>query len=79
MQTNRSEIVRLRQRIAAEYVAAQQGLSGLASGISKHAFITHRMECISLYHSELQQLVGEDEATRMMAETLAPLDNDVSV
>ena len=38
-----SEVARLRQRIADEYLAAKYGLTGLASGVSKHEFITARM------------------------------------
>jgi hypothetical protein len=67
---NRSEVARLRQRIAEEYEAAMRGLSGLAYGTAKHEFITRRMEQIGTCHETLKQLVGEQEATRMLAETL---------
>jgi twitching motility two-component system response regulator PilG len=69
-QENPGEIARLRQRIAEEYEAAKGGLTGLASGTATHAFITRRMEQIGTYHQRLRQLVGEQEATRMLAETL---------
>ena len=72
-QENHSEIARLRQRIAEEYEAATRGLSGLASGSARHQFITRRMEQIGTYHETLQHLVGEQEATRIMAETLEAL------
>ena len=68
-----SEIARLRQRIAEEYEAAARGLTGFASGSAKHQFITRRMERIDLYHETLQHLVGEQEATRIVAETLETL------
>jgi hypothetical protein len=68
-----SEIARLRQRIAEEYEAATRGLSGFASGSAKHQFITRRMERIDSYHETLQHLVGEQEATRIVAETLETL------
>jgi hypothetical protein len=68
-----SEIVRLRQRIAEEYEAATRGLTGFASGSAKHQFITKRMERIGSYHETLQHLVGEQEATRIVAETLETL------
>ena len=68
-----SEIARLRQRIAEEYEAATRGLSGFASGSAKHQFITKRMERIGSYHETLQHLVGEQEATRIVAETLETL------
>jgi len=51
-------------------LAATRGLSDFASGASKHSFITARMERIGAYHDTLKHLVGEHEATKMMAETL---------
>ena len=65
-----SEIARLRQRIAEEYEAAMRGLTGLASGSARHQFITRRIEQMNTYHETLQRLVGEQEDTRMLAETL---------
>lgn len=70
---NHSEVARLRQHIAQEYEAATWGLTGLASGTAKHGFITRRMEQIGTCHETLKQLVGEQEATRMLAETLEAL------
>ena len=67
---NHSEIARLRQRIAEEYEAAMRGLSGLAYGTATHEFITKRMEQIGTCHETLQRLVGEQEATRMLVQTL---------
>ncbi len=72
-QENHSEIARLRQRIAEENEAALRGLTGLASGSAKHQFITKRLEQIGTYHATLQHLVGEQEASRLMAETLETL------
>jgi hypothetical protein len=54
---HRSDIARLRQRIAEEYEAATRGLTGFATGYAKHQFIT-------------QRLVGEQEAVKIVAETL---------
>ncbi len=65
-----SEIARLRQRITEEYEAAMRGLTGLATGFATHQFITQRMEHIGTYHETLQHLVGEQEAIRIVAETL---------
>ena len=59
--------------IAEEYAAATRGLTGFASGSAKHQFITKRMERIDSYHETLQHLVGEQEATRIVAETLETL------
>ncbi len=70
---NRSEIARLRQRIAEEYRAATRGLIGFASGSAKHQFITKGMEHIGTCHEALQHLIGEQEATMMMAEMLETL------
>ena len=70
---NHSEIARLRQRIADEYLAAQRGLTGLSFGSAKHTFITARLEQIGTYHEALKDLVGESEATRIMTETLEAL------
>lgn len=70
MHENPSEIARLRQRIADEYQAAQRGLSGLCLGTAKHEFITARMEQIGTCHEALKGLVGDGEATRILAETL---------
>ncbi len=70
---NHSEIASPRERIAEEYEAAMRGLNGLAYGSAKHQFITRRMEQIGTYHETLQHLVGEQEATKMLAETLEAL------
>ena len=60
-----SEVARLRAQIEAEYQAAQQGLTGLAAGAARHAFITAKMERMTLY---LQQLTeqGKHEEVRAL-------------
>jgi hypothetical protein len=73
MQENHSEVARLRQRIANEYLAAQRGLIGLASGIATHQFITAHLERMGASHQALKHLVGEQEAARILAETLEGL------
>ena len=70
VEENRSEVARMRQRIAEEYLAAQRELTGLCQGTAKHEFITARMEQIGACHETLKHLVGADEATRIMNETL---------
>lgn len=67
-----SEIARLIQQIELEYEAAQRGLGGLAI-TAKHAFITARMERIGTCHETLKELVGEQEAGRILTETLERL------
>lgn len=73
IEDNHSEIARLRRRIADEYQAAQRGLTGLASGTAIHQFITTRLERIGASHQALKHLLGEQEATRILAETLEDL------
>jgi hypothetical protein len=66
----RSEVARLLAQISDEYEAAQRGLSGLASGVSQHEFITARMENMGQLHSQLHSLVG-DIAIAMIADQLS--------
>lgn len=67
-----SEVARLMQRIEAEYQAAVNGLSGLAV-TARHDFITARMENIQRCGEQLIPLVGYEEATRLVCETLERL------
>ena len=69
-QEQRSEVARLLTQISGEYESAQQGLCGLASGTSQHAFITQKMENMGRYQQELQHLVGEMPAIAMIAKQL---------
>ena len=61
MDTNMSEVTRLRKQIEAEYIAAQRGLEGLAE-VARHQYITTRMENMDRYHRQLVGLVGEEQA-----------------
>jgi hypothetical protein len=65
-----SEIAHLLQQIEQEYGAARSGLSGLASGVTRHAFITAKMERIDACHRALSGLLGEQEATRLVVEKI---------
>ena len=67
---NQSEVAQIRQRILQEYESAQRGLSGLASGVSRHDFITARMEHLAELHAELVKQVGEKEAVSIVANTI---------
>jgi hypothetical protein len=69
----KSEVARLLQQIEQEYQAAQYGLNGLAAGVSRHNFITARMENMGLCHKALTTIVGDEQATKMVAETLERL------
>lgn len=68
-QNQGSEVARLLKRISEEYESAQLGLTGLASGTSKHEVITCRMENMGKLHEELHALVG-DESIEMMIQQL---------
>ena len=69
MQSHVSEVVALKERIAAEQMAAELGLVGLNYGTSQHAFITARLEKIGVLHQKLQNLVGDD-AIALVAATI---------
>ncbi len=64
-----SEVAILLSKIAAEYEAAQRGLTGLAYGIAQHEFISARMETIGQLHSELKTIVG-DSAMALVVDAL---------
>jgi hypothetical protein len=65
-----SEVARLRQRIHLEYEAAQRGLSGIAQGTARHAFITKRLENMADHYQELKELAGEQVAIKILAEVV---------
>lgn len=71
-----SEVAHLLAQISAEYEAAKLGLSGLSSGSSRHDIITARMERMCHLHQHLQRLIGEPQATRMLADQLCPLEEE---
>src|SRR5712692_7176007 len=69
-----SEVAQLLQRLADEYQAAQWGLTGLAYGMSKHQFITAKMENMGKAVEALTEVVGSpEEAGKMVAQTLKDL------
>jgi hypothetical protein len=70
MQQCQSEVAYLLAQICAEYKAAERALHGYADGISRHSFITAKMERMGELHHELQGLVG-DEAMRMVSKELS--------
>ncbi len=65
-----SEISRMRQTIAAEYLSAQLGLFGLAEGTSRHSFITNKMERLGESFETLAEIMGKEQAIQIVAETL---------
>ena len=66
---NKSEVARLRESIRLSYEAAQCALYDPAM-VGKHEFITKRMENMQQAHAQLQTIVGADEATRLLVQTL---------
>jgi hypothetical protein len=65
-----SEVARIRQQIADEYLAGQQALLGLALGTSQHQFITQRIENMERCRDQLVTLVGADEASKIFISAL---------
>ena len=72
-----SEVVRIREQIAAEHLSGQLGLYGLSDGAARHDFITAKQERIGVLHEELEGLVG-DEALALVVETLASIPDTVT-
>jgi hypothetical protein len=68
---NQSEIRRLMDEIDSQYQAAHQALYSFNLGTSTHEFITARMERIGMAAEELKQLVGENEAARIVVEQMS--------
>jgi hypothetical protein len=68
-----SEVARLLTQIEQDYIAAQNGMTGLAQGTARHSFITARMEHLGELHEELQKLAGE-QAMPMIIRALDQLE-----
>lgn len=66
VESNQSEIARLRRQIEAQLVAMRHGLAGLSAGSARHAFITARMERIGAYQDGLADEVGESAANQLV-------------
>ena len=64
----RSEVSRLREQIATECQAMNQALYGFASGVAAHNFIVARLQRVDVCWHQLEEHVGEQEATRMLCE-----------
>jgi hypothetical protein len=64
--SNSSEVARLRQQIEVQLVAMRRGLCGLSSGSARHAFITAHMERIGTCQENLAGQVGENAATLLV-------------
>ena len=68
-----SEVAQIKERIAAEYMAAKWGLYGLSCGTSTHQFITNHMERMQESNKELAGIVGDQQAMIIVAEMLERL------
>ncbi len=73
---SKSEVARLMRQIELEYEAAQRLMYGFAAGAGKHEFITARMENMGKCHEQLVTLVGEQEATKVLAQALEQAGNE---
>jgi hypothetical protein len=65
-----SEVAHLRQQMSLECEAAWQGLYGIAQGAARHVFIAKKLENMWAHHSTLKQIVGKQEADRVLEEVL---------
>ncbi len=63
---NHSEVAHLLEQIRAEYESACRGMSGFASGKSKHAFISASYDRLGELNDELAQLVGSADSLAMV-------------
>ncbi len=63
-----SEVMRLRAQITAECQAMHQALYGFASGAAAHSFIVARLNHVGACCNQLEEYVGEQEATRILYE-----------
>jgi hypothetical protein len=66
---HKSEVARLLQQIEQECVTARSGLHGYAV-TARHEFITARLERMGACHEALVDLVGKEEATRIVVEVM---------
>jgi hypothetical protein len=54
----------------AEQESAQRAMSSSAYGTCQHRFITARMENMGRLHDQLEVLVGDEKANRMLVEAM---------
>ncbi len=73
--TNQSEIATLLSQIDAEHSSAQEALHGLASGSSRHAFISARIERIHIMSQRLIDTLGKEEALPLIVAALDRLNS----
>ena len=75
---NRSEVARLIRDIEMQYMSAKWGLEGTAIK-APHEFITKQMENLGVIHEKLVELVGPDEAIKIVANSMwTPIDQGIT-
>lgn len=72
-----SELAKLLRRFDEEYQAAQRALHGLALGTAQHEIITKRMENMEAAREQIEEIVGPEEATRLIVETMDSKELDI--
>ncbi|MBV8822167.1 MAG: hypothetical protein JO125_03465 [Chloroflexi bacterium] len=77
MNENKSEVARIREQIDAERAAAERGLFGLAYGVSRHDFITRRMEAVADEAFRRREQHGDQEALTYMTTAMDALYAEV--
>jgi hypothetical protein len=67
---NHSEVARIKEEFELQRAAAHDALHGLSQGISKHSFITSKMERLGMLHEALKEKIGEEEAIKFIIEAM---------
>ena len=63
---NQSEVARLHQQIELQLEAMRRGMSGLATGKARHAFIRAQMDRVGESQDALARYVGEGIANQVI-------------
>jgi hypothetical protein len=63
---NQSEVARLRQQIELQLESMRRGMSGLATGKARHAFIRAQMDRVGECQDALAEYVGEGVANQVV-------------
>ena len=67
---NHSEVARIKAEFEFQRAAAHDALHGLSQGVSKHSFITSKMERMGMLHEALKEKIGEEEAIKFIIEAM---------
>lgn len=70
---SKSEVARIRERIALEYQASQRVFTDFTP-TANHEYITKRQENIGVCFEELSKLLSPQEAVLLVAETLETVE-----